>query len=93
MSQQMSLSNLPFELQKQILDHLDQADHMAMYQTSTAWQAMIKYYLSDVNKIRSADWRWYCRHHPQVAYCTECLNRMKSRNDVRGLARDWNWWI
>ena len=43
--------------------------------------------------IKQADWKWYCRHRPQIAQCSECLAKQRNKKDERGLADDWNWWI
>ena len=89
----MELAELPYEIQKSILDLLDEKDLKKMYQVSKSWQLMIVEYLNDKHSIKSIDWKWFCRHQPQIERCSECLARSRNKIDTRGLADDWNWWI
>ena len=89
----IDMSDLPVELQWQILDRLEQEDHMAMHQTSRSWRNMLIGYLSSKNAIRPADWRWFCRHCPQKTGCSECLIKLQNKVDKIHLAKDWNWWL
>ena len=89
----IDMSDLPVELQWQILNHLEQEDHMAMHQTSVSWRNMLIRYLNSKNAIRPADWRWFCHHLPQKPGCSGCLIKIQNKVDNRDLAKDWNWWL
>ena len=87
------LQDLPFEVQLKILGHLGEKDLVSMHRVSTGWRSVICLYMEDVSIIKKVDWRWFCRHSPQVAQCTQCLLAIRSRDDIRGFADDWRWWI
>ena len=93
MSDHIELADFPYEIQKRILDLLDEKDFISMHRVSTSWQCMIARYLSDKNSIKATDWRWFCRHQPQIEQCSECLMKIRNKKDTKGLANDWNWWI
>ena len=93
MNVQMELTDLPYEIQKCILDRLDEKDHISMHRVSKSWQFMIVEYLNEKHSIKSSDWKWFCRCEPQTERCSKCLARIRSRIDAKGLANDWNWWI
>ena len=90
---QMELIDLPHEIQKHILDRLDEKDHVSMHRVSKSWRFMIVDYLNDKHSIKSTDWKWFCRHEPQIARCSECLAKIRNKTDAKGLENDWNWWI
>lgn len=87
------MSELPCELQWQILDYLDQKDHVSMHRTSSSWRNMLIRYLNNKDAIKFSDWRWFCRHFPQRPSCSECMAKLLSKIDDRQLAKDWNWWL
>ena len=93
MNKQIEFLDLPYEIQQKILDQLDQKDHVSLYRVSKEWQFLMRQYLNDKNSIKSVDWKWYCRHRPQIPHCSRCLERLRNKNDSRGLANDWEWWI
>ena len=92
-TQLSDMSELPCELQWQILDNLDEKDHISMHRTSSNWRNMLIRYLNNKNAIKGTDWRWFCRHHPQIPGCSECRIKLQDRNNDRQLAKDWNWWL
>ena len=93
MNGQTEVIDLPYEIQKKILDQLKEKDLISMHRVSKSWQVMIGKYMSDKCSIKSKDWKWFCRHRPQKPHCSQCLERMRNKNDARGLADDWNWWL
>ena len=87
------MSELPCELQWQILDYLDQKDHVSMHRTSSSWRNMLIGYLNSKNTIKPTDWRWFCRHRPQKLSCTECRVKLQNKINDTQLANDWKWWL
>ena len=92
-SETIDLVDLPYEIQKQIFDRLDEKDHVSMHRTSKSWQFMIEQYMNDKTSIKCADWKWFCRHFPQIPNCSECLAKMRTKTHTNGLSNDWKWWI
>ena len=45
MEEKTELNDLPFEIQKNILDKLDDKDHVSINRVSKSWQFMISRYL------------------------------------------------
>lgn len=93
MNGKIEIIDLPYEIQKPILDLLDEKDLISMYRVSQSWRLMIRKYMIDKSSIKRTDWKWFCRHNPQIPHCSKCLERMRNKNDDRGLANDWNWWL
>ena len=87
----MDISELPLELQLRILTLLTEKDLQKAYQVSFEWQCMVrnfmeKYYLTPID-----EWRWYCRHSPQLQRCSQCYERFLSRCKDR-IPPEWKWW-
>ena len=85
--------DLPYEIQIKILDRLNQNDHVALHRTSSRFQNMITRYLIDKDIVRGEDWKWFCRHDPKIPYCSRCLHLFRTKNDDKGLAQEWRWWL
>ena len=45
MKEKIDLSDVPFEIQKRVLDLLSEKDHVSMHRVSKSWQLMISQYL------------------------------------------------
>ena len=93
MNKQIEFVDLPYEIQKKILDLLSQKDHVSLHRVSKAWKFLIGQYLDDQNSIKPADWKWFCRHQPQIPHCSKCLKQIRQKKDSKGLANDYKWWI
>ena len=93
MKKEIQLVDFPFEIQEKILDLLNEKDHVSMHRVSKSWKQMISDYLNEKNTIHPRDWKWFCRHDPKIKHCHRCLNKCRTKNDQRGLATDWNWWL
>ena len=93
MADHIEITDLPFEVQKGILDRLDEKDLISMHRVSKSWQSMIVRYMDDTSSIKATDWRWFCRHSPRIERCSECLKKIRNKNDIKDLADDWNWWV
>ena len=93
MSETIDICGLPCEIQKRVLDFLDEKDHVSMFRVSKSWRFMIVQYMNDKNSIKPKDWKWYCRHRPQIPHCSKCMARMLEKNGVKDLTNDWNWWL
>ena len=48
MNGKISLNDLPFEIQKKIMDLLGEKDHVSMHRVSKSWQCMVSEYLRNV---------------------------------------------
>ena len=93
MNEQIGLIDCPYEIQKRILDKLDEKDHISMYRVSKSWQIMIGQYMTDKNSIKSTDWKWFCRHKPQIAFCSKCKARIQNKKNANDEGNDWEWWL
>ena len=93
MEKEIQFVDFPFEIQEKILDLLDEKDHVSMHRVSKSWKQMISDYLNEKHTIHPRDWKWFCRHDPLKKHCHQCLNRCRSKNDPKGLANDWKWWL
>lgn len=90
---EIQLVDFPCEIQEKILDLLDQKDHVSMHRVSKSWKQMISDYLNKKDAIHPRDWKWFCKHEPQIKHCHRCLNKCRNKKDQRGLSNDWRWWL
>ena len=93
MSDQIEFTELPYEIQKRVLDRLGEKDLISMHRVSKSWKSLIVQYMDDKSSIKSTDWTWFCRHQPRIEQCSQCLMKLRNKNDKKGLADDWNWWV
>ena len=92
MAKKLDLSEFPYEIQKQVLDKLDEKDFVAMHKVSTTWKSMIGEYLNDKHSVKSKDWRWFCKHQPQVEKCSICLGKLRKKIENSDNDDVWYWW-
>ena len=92
MAKILGLSDAPYEIQKQVLDKLDEKDLVAMHKVSEAWKSMIVHYLNDKHSVKSKDWRWFCKHQPQVEKCSICLRKLRKKIESGDKDDVWYWW-
>lgn len=92
MDKKIVLDECPYEIQKRILDLLDEKDHITIHRVSKSWRMMICQYMDDKTSIKAIDWKWFCKHTPQIMQCSQCLKQRRNKVDDRGLAEDWKWW-
>ena len=53
MKEKIDLSDVPFEIQKRVLDLLSEKDHVSMHRVSKSWQLMISQYLRIAFQLNS----------------------------------------
>lgn len=92
MANRLDLSELPYEIQKQVLDKLDDEAFVAMHKVSETWKSMIVQYLNDKHSVKSKDWRWFCKHEPQVEKCSICLRKLRKKIESDEKDDAWYWW-
>ena len=90
--EKVDLSDFPYEIQKQVLDKLDEKDLKAMHEVSKTWKSMIVEYMNDKNSVKSKDWRWFCKHQPQVEKCSICLGKLRKKIENNERDDVWYWW-
>ena len=90
--EKVDLSDFPYEIQKQVLSKLDEKDLIAMHEVSKSWKFMIVGYMNDKHSVKSKDWRWFCKHQPQIEKCSICLEKLRKKINSNEKDDVWYWW-